>query len=268
MQGMIILSIIATLLLILTLIYLLMTLFRAKSLERIRRDLTHNITHELRTPIAAARAATDTLRCTPEIAQSEALRKEYLEMTSAELERLSLLVDSILRSSLDDESPVTLRPESVELQSTINEVVASLRLKYSSRNIEFHSDISESTRLWIDRATLRTILLNIIDNSIKYSDGVPHIKATPTRHNTSIELSIEDHGIGIEPHEQRRVFDKFYRVSTAYRQNSQGYGLGLYHVRSLVERSGGKIELHSTLGQGTCITITLPTDDQTNNSRR
>jgi two-component system phosphate regulon sensor histidine kinase PhoR len=196
------------------------------------------------------------------------LRKEYLEMTSAELERLSLLVDSILRSSLDDESPVTLRPESVELQSTINEVVASLRLKYSSRNIEFHTDISESTRLWIDRATLRTILLNIIDNSIKYSDGVPHIEATATRHNRSIELSIEDHGIGIEPHEQRRVFDKFYRVSTAYRQNSQGYGLGLYHVRSLVERSGGKIELHSTLGQGTCITITLPTDDQTNNSRR
>lgn len=268
MQGMIIISIIATLLLILTLIYLLMTLFRAKSLERIRRDLTHNITHELRTPIAAARAATDTLRRTPEIAQSEALRKEYLEMTSAELERLSLLVDSILRSSLDDESPVTLRPESVELQSTIDEVVASLRLKYSSRNIEFHTDISESTRLWIDRATLRTILLNIIDNSIKYSDGVPHIEATATRHNTSIELSIEDHGIGIEPHEQRRVFDKFYRVSTAYRQNSQGYGLGLYHVRSLVERSGGKIELHSTLGQGTCITITLPTDDQTNNSRR
>ncbi|MBO5830206.1 MAG: hypothetical protein J6R01_01200, partial [Alistipes sp.] len=103
MRGMIIISLLTTLLLIFTFIYLLKTLFRAKSLEHIRRDLTHNITHELRTPIAAARAAIDTLRSTPVIAQNEALRDEYLAMTRYELDRLGVMVDSILRSSLDDD---------------------------------------------------------------------------------------------------------------------------------------------------------------------
>ena len=258
MRGMIVISIVATLLLALTFIYILRTLFRAKTLERIRRDLTHNITHELRTPIAAARAATDALSSVPEIAENETMRKEYLSMTTAELERLSLLVDSILRSSLDDESPAKLRPESVALQSVVDEVIASLRLKYSAQSIDFSSDISEGTYVWVDRASLSTILLNLMDNSIKYSEGVPHIEVTASLDDKYVSLSVADHGIGIEPREQRRVFDKFYRVGSAYRQNSQGYGLGLYHVRTLVERSGGTIELNSALGCGTCITITLP----------
>ena len=258
MRGMIVISIVATLLLALTFIYILRTLFRAKTLERIRRDLTHNITHELRTPIAAARAATDALSSVSEIAENETMRKEYLSMTTAELERLSLLVDSILRSSLDDESPAKLRPESVALQGAVDEVIASLRLKYSAQSIDFSSDISEGTYVWVDRASLSTILLNLMDNSIKYSEGVPHIEVTASLDDKYVSLSVADHGIGIEPREQRRVFDKFYRVGSAYRQNSQGYGLGLYHVRTLVERSGGAIELSSALGCGTCITITLP----------
>lgn len=258
MRGMIVISIVATLLLALTFIYILRTLFRAKTLERIRRDLTHNITHELRTPIAAARAATDALSSVSEIAENETMRKEYLSMTTAELERLSLLVDSILRSSLDDESPAKLRPESVALQGAVDEVIASLRLKYSSMQIDFSSTIAEGTCVWVDRASLSTILLNLMDNSIKYSEGVPHIEVTASLDDKYVSLSVADHGIGIEPREQRRVFDKFYRVGSAYRQNSQGYGLGLYHVRTLVERSGGTIELNSALGCGTCITITLP----------
>lgn len=258
MRGMIIISIIATLLLILTLIYLLVTLFRAKTLERIRRDLTHNITHELRTPIAAARAATEVLRSTPEIAQNEALRGEYLAMTHSELDRLSVMVDSILRSSLDDESPVVLRPESVDLQSVVDEVVASLRLKYSSLQIDFSSTIAEGTSVWVDRASLRTIVLNLVDNSIKYSDGVPKIFIKAVSTDEKVSFSVEDEGIGIAPSEQHRVFDKFYRISSAYRQDSQGYGLGLYHVRTLVERSGGDVTLESMPQRGTHITITLP----------
>ena len=258
MRGMIIISIIATLLLILTLIYLLVTLFRAKTLERIRRDLTHNITHELRTPIAAARAATDTLFSTPEIARSETLREEYLAMTRSELDRLSVMVDSILRSSLDDESPVVLRPESVVLQGVVDEVVASLRLKYSSLQIDFRSTIAEGTSVWVDRASLRTIVLNLVDNSIKYSDGVPKILIEAVSTDEKVSFSVVDEGVGIPRSEQRRVFDKFYRVSSAYRHNSQGYGLGLYHVRTLIERSGGDIALESKVGCGTRITITLP----------
>lgn len=258
MRGMIVISLLTTLLLIFTFIYLLRTLFRAKTLERIRRDLTHNITHELRTPIAAARAATDTLLSTPEIANNERVREEYLAMTRSELDRLSVMVDSILRSSLDDESPVTLRPESVELQGVVDEVVTLLRLKYGSCEIDFSSEIVSGTSIWVDRASLRTIVLNLVDNSIKYSLGVPKITIKSTSTDGHVAFSVEDEGIGIEHSEQRRVFDKFYRVANDYRQDSQGYGLGLYHVRMLVERNGGSIELHSSPGRGTRITVTLP----------
>ncbi len=258
MRGMIIISLLTTLLLIFTFIYLLRTLFRAKTLEHIRRDLTHNITHELRTPIAAARAAVDTLRSTPEIAQSEALREEYLAMTRSELDRLGIMVDSILRSSLDDDEPTKLRPESIQLQAIVDDVLSSLRLKYSSREIDFSSDITDDTSVWVDRASLQVILQNIVDNSIKYSEGVAKIKIVASSKDDKTLFSVEDEGVGIDHREQKRVFDKFYRVTSAYRQTSQGYGIGLYHVRTLVERNGGSIELWSAPRQGTKITVTLP----------
>lgn len=258
MRGMIIISLLTTLLLIFTFIYLLRTLFRAKTLERIRRDLTHNITHELRTPIAAARAAVDTLRSMPEIAHNEALRGEYLAMTHSELERLGVMVDSILRSSLDDDEPTKLHLESVQLQGVVDDVIASLRLKHSGRTIDFTLDIAEDATVWADRASLRVILLNLVDNSIKYSEGVAKILITASTLGDKTALSVEDEGIGIASHEQKRVFDKFYRVGSAYRQTSQGYGIGLYHVQKLVERNGGSIELWSAPKRGTKITVTLP----------
>lgn len=258
MRGMIIISLLTTLLLIFTFIYLLRTLFRAKTLEHIRRDLTHNITHELRTPIAAACAAVDTLRSMPEIAHNEALRGEYLAMTHSELERLGVMVDSILRSSLDDDEPTRLRPESVQLQAIVDDVISSLRLKHSGRTIDFTLDIAEDATVWVDRASLRVILLNLVDNSIKYSEGVAKILITASTLGDKTALSVEDEGIGIASHEQKRVFDKFYRVGSAYRQTSQGYGIGLYHVRTLVERNGGSIELWSAPKRGTKITVTLP----------
>lgn len=258
MRGMIIISLLTTLLLIFTFIYLLRTLFRAKTLERIRRDLTHNITHELRTPIAAARAAVDTLRSTPLIANSDTLREEYLAMTHSELERLGVMVDSILRSSLDDDEPTKLHLESVQLQGVVDDVIASLRLKHSGRTIDFTLDIAEDATVWADRASLRVILLNLVDNSIKYSEGVAKILITASTLGDKTALSVEDEGIGIASHEQKRVFDKFYRVTSAYRQTSQGYGIGLYHVQKLVERNGGSIELWSAPKRGTKITVTLP----------
>lgn len=258
MRGMIIISLLTTLLLIFTFIYLLRTLFRAKTLERIRRDLTHNITHELRTPIAAARAAVDTLRSMPEIAHNEALRGEYLAMTYSELERLGVMVDSILRSSLDDDEPTKLHLESVQLQGVVDDVIASLRLKHSGRTIDFTLDIAEDATVWADRASLRVILLNLVDNSIKYSEGVAKILITASTLGDKTALSVEDEGIGIASHEQKHVFDKFYRVGSAYRQTSQGYGIGLYHVQKLVERNGGVIELRSVPQRGTTVIVKLP----------
>lgn len=151
-----------------------------------------------------------------------------------------------------------MRPESVQLQAIVDDVLSSLRLKYSSRQIDFSSDIAANTAMWVDRASLRIILLNLVDNSIKYSEGVAKIKIVASSKDDQTVFSVEDEGVGIDHREQKRVFDKFYRVTSAYRQTSQGYGIGLYHVRTLVERNGGSIELWSAPKRGTKITVTLP----------
>lgn len=257
MRNMIISAVCATLLLVCVFVYLLRTLFRAKSLERIRRDLTHNITHELRTPIAAAQATTDLLRSMPEVADNRALREEYLQLTANELRRLGTLVDSILRSSLDDESPATLRLERCTLQGAVDEVFNTIRLKYSHRTPELIATIEPCIELWADRSSLSTILLNLVDNGVKYSEGVARVAISARCVGRNVEIVVEDCGIGIPRRDLGRIFDKFYRASTDHRHDTRGYGLGLYHVRNLVEAHGGTIAVSSREGRGTRITLTL-----------
>lgn len=257
MRNMIISALCATLLLICVFIYLLRTLFRAKSLECIRRDLTHNITHELRTPLAAAQATTDLLRSMPELSDDRAKRQEYLELTSNELRRLSTLVDTILRSSLDDESPVALHLERCSLREVVEEVFNTIRLKYAHRELELCSYVESHVELWSDRSSLNTILLNLVDNGVKYSEGVARVTISARDVGHSVEIAVEDCGVGIPRRDIGRIFDKFYRVPTMRRHDTRGYGLGLYHVRNLVETHNGTIAVNSQEGRGTRITLTL-----------
>ena len=257
MRNMILSAVCATLLLVCVFIYLLRTLFRAKSLERIRRDLTHNITHELRTPLAAAQATTDLLRSMPELSDDRAMREEYLELASKELRRLSTLVDAILRSSLDDELGVTLHPERCVLQGVVEEVYNTIRLKYAHRELELYSHVEPHVELWADRLSLNTILLNLVDNGVKYSEGVAHVTISARGVGARVEITVEDRGMGIPRRDVGRIFDKFYRVPTLRRHDARGYGLGLYHVRKLVEAHHGTIAVNSQEGRGTRITITL-----------
>ncbi len=257
MRNMIISAVCATLLLVCIFIYLLRTLFRAKSLERIRRDLTHNITHELRTPLAAAQATTDLLRSMPELSDDRALREEYLELTSNELRRLSTLVDTILRSSIDDESPATLHPERCQLREVVDEVFNTIRLKYAHRKLELSCRVEPHVELWADRSSLNTILLNLVDNGVKYSEGVARVAISARGVGGSVEIAVEDCGVGIPRRDIGRIFDKFYRVSAERRHDTRGYGLGLYHVRNLVEAHHGTITVSSHEGRGTCITLKL-----------
>ena len=257
MRNMILSAVCATLLLVCIFIYLLRTLFRAKSLERIRRDLTHNITHELRTPLAAAQATTDLLRSMPEVADNRALREEYLQLTSNELHRLNTLVDTILRSSLDDESPAALHPERCPLREVVDEVFNTIRLKYAHRKVELSCHVEPHVELWADRPSLSTILLNLVDNGVKYSEGVARVTISARCVGRNVEIKVEDCGIGIPRRDIGHLFDKFYRVSTDHRHDTKGYGLGLYHVRNLVEAHHGTIAVSSHEGRGTCMTLKL-----------
>ena len=255
MKRMLIMQGVSVLLLIIAFLYMLRTLFRAKEVEKIRRDLTHNITHELKTPIAAACASVDALRTMPEIVEEQ--RSDYLDMAHDELQRLGAMVDEILRSSTENFATAELRLEECDVAKIVERVVKSLDMRYASRNVEWCVDVKEGCAVVADAFYLEGVISALADNAIKYSSERSKVKICGAVRNGYTYISVEDCGIGIPRKEQKRIFDKFYRITMGDKYSTSGYGIGLYFVRSVVERHGGSVSLTSTLGEGSCFTLKL-----------
>ena len=152
-----------------TFLYILHTLFRAKSLEMMRRDLTHNITHELKTPIAVAYASCDALRSMPDMARDDAVRGEYLDMVLSQLSSLSQMVEQILQASLDEGGRAPLQLTECRLGPLVDSLMREMNMKYASKRIAWHVDVGQDAAVAADRFLLTGILSNLIDNAVKYS---------------------------------------------------------------------------------------------------
>lgn len=258
MKRMLIMQGLSVFFLVFAFLYLLRTLFRAKEVERIRRDLTHNITHELKTPIAAAYAATEALHTMPNIANDSVVRSEYINISLNELRRLSGMVEEILRTSTEEFTTAELRIEECDVMGVVTEVCSTLDMRYTARDASWSVDIDDGCTVVADGFHLRGIISAIIDNAIKYSDGRPMITIRATTRSGYTYLTIEDQGVGIPDDEQKRIFDKFYRVTKGNNYTTSGYGLGLFYVKSIVKRHNGSIAVESSPGKGSSFTIKLP----------
>lgn len=266
MRWIVTLQMLSIVVLSVTFIYLLRTLFRAKSLEQIRRDLTHNITHELKTPIAAAYAATDALRTSPSFANNEVKRNEYLDLSLQSLKRLEDMVEEILRSSTEEFEQRRLNYTQCDVGEIVEEVCATFDLKYQAREVRWNIDIPHSTEIVADRLHIAAALSALVDNAIKYCSKQPHITITASSSYISTIISISDNGTGIPMSERKRIFEKFYRISQGNRHDTKGFGLGLYYVKNIIELHRGKISLRSTVGKGSTFEITLPAYGKTTNT--
>ncbi|MBR5595404.1 MAG: HAMP domain-containing histidine kinase [Alistipes sp.] len=258
MRIMLLLQLLSIAILAVTLLYLLRTLFRAKKVDKIRRDLTHNISHELKTPIAAAYTSIEALRTLPALAEQPDTRNEYLDISLGELKRLSGMVEEILRTSTEEFANAELRIEECDIATIIEHIRLSFNLKYTSRSIQWDIDIEEGCAVVGDSFYLEGAISALVDNAIKYSTNTPAVSIEATTKSGHTYISIKDHGIGIARSEQRRIFDKFYRVVSGDKYSTSGYGIGLYYVHSIVTRHNGSINVVSSLGEGACFTIKLP----------
>ena len=239
-------------------IYLRRTLFRYRSLEEMRRNLTHNITHELKTPISVARVATDALINFPEDNTPER-EERYLRVIDSQLTQLADMVQHILDSSLSEEA-MPLSAEEVAMLPLLQRIAEQTRTQGGSR-VTVEVECDEATRLHCDRFHLSNTLSTIADNSLKYSTGEVHIALRCKAEGGATTITISDNGPGIASRHLPHIFDKFYRVPSGDRHDVRGNGLGLYYARSVVERHGGTIGVESTPDVGTTITITLPNDE-------
>lgn len=240
--------------------FLIRTILRQKTLEEMKSDFTNNITHELKTPIAVAYAANDALLNFNQ-AEEKTQRDKYLNICQEQLQRLSGLVEQILSMSMDRRKTFRLHPEELSLYNVLEPLIEQHKLKaekpvHISVNIE-----PKDLTVLADRTHFSNIISNLIDNAIKYSQKEAEVniqcRNICIEKDDWTEISVSDHGIGIAADKQQHIFDRFYRVPTGNLHNVKGYGLGLFYVKTMIEKHGGTIKVKSEPGKGSCFVIRL-----------
>lgn len=252
MKWLLISSILIVLLLASLLLFLVRTMFRQRTLEQMRKDFTRNITHELKTPIAVATAATDALK-NHSAEKNPQRRERYLDIIGVQLGQLSGMVEKILSVSVEGKEN-NLSRELIDPAALIEEIVAG----YEDIDATFSLNFGSRAEIVGDRFHLKNVLATIIDNAVKYSQGRPIIDINVENSGKWLKIRVADNGIGISRENIRHIFEKFYRVPQGDVQNTRGYGIGLHYAKRIIEAHGGTIAAESRLGKGTVITVELP----------
>lgn len=259
MWGLLASSVVIVLLLSAVLIYLIRTMFRQRTIEQMRRDFTHNITHELKTPISVAVAATDAMRNFSADADIER-RSRYLEIVETQLAQLTAMVERILTVSVEGRQ-AKLSIEQVALCELFEQVVEGVALNVDEQaSLSVECDPALSVRA--DRYHLSSVVTTLIDNALKYGGRPISIALSATTTDHAVEIRVADNGCGIAREHLAHLFEKFYRVPSGDLQRPRGYGLGLYYARQVIEAHGGEIRAESRVGHGTTIIIKLPENEQ------
>lgn len=240
--------------------FLIRIILQQKSVEEMKEDFTHNITHELKTPIAVAYAANDAL-LNFKGSENPEKRHSYLQIIHTQLKQLSGLVEQILSMSMEQRKNFRLNYESIELKPMLESLINQHQLK-ADKPATFNLCIKEGMTVRADRTHLYNMVSNLIDNAIKYSDEKAEICISVTQGNASgndrVTLKVQDKGMGIPGDKQKHLFDKFYRVPTGNLHNVKGYGLGLYYVKTMIEQHKGTVSVESSPGQGSTFTLQIP----------
>lgn len=233
-------------------------MMRQRKLTQFKNDLISNITHELKTPIATVSVAIEALKKFH--AMDDPRRtEEYLDISNSELQRLSLLVDKVLRLSMFEKHQVDLKMERFDLQQLVEEVMGSMRLQFEKVKAHVQLQAGEGDlSISADRLHITSVIFNLLDNALKYSGEKPDITVSIQRNEEGLELKVTDNGIGIPAVYRKKVFDKFFRVPSGDTHNVKGHGLGLSYVAHVVDRHNGNIRVDSEPGKGSSFIIQLP----------
>lgn len=243
---------------ILSFVFLYRNLLAQQRLAAIKNEFIGNITHELKTPIATVNVAIEALRNFDAL-QNPLRTREYLDISALELQRLSMLVDKVLKLSMFENREIELKKEQVGLHQLAAEVISGMKLQMEKAGaIVQLTKQGDDFTIKADKLHITSVLYNLLDNALKYSSGNPAITVHLGRDSHFVIISVADNGIGIPAAYKDKVFDKFFRVPSNNHHNIKGYGLGLSYVQHIVMQHGGVISVDSTEGKGSTFTIKLP----------
>lgn len=230
---------------------------RLKELEKIRQDFVANVSHELRTPLTTIKGYVETLL---EGNFQEEVALKFLQVIKRHTDRLAKIVEDLLTLSKIESKEFQLKRERIFAVDLLEEAIHLVRGEAERKNVRLSlSEIPSDLSLIGDPYYLTQILINLLDNAIKYTPGGGAIVlSAKERPPEEVELSITDNGIGIPQEDLPRIFERFYRVDKGRSQELGGTGLGLSIVKHLVQAHGGKVWAESQLGKGSTFYVTLP----------
>ena len=228
------------------------------ALARLKSDFVSNVSHELRTPLSLIRLYAETLEM--ERVTTPEKHREYYQIIRKESERLSGLINNILDFSRIEAGRKEYDFRETDMQELVRNTLESYRYQIEQNGFTFEERVDPVPALRVDREAIARSLLNLVNNALKYSQDRKFIGVNLYRENGSVNLEVVDHGIGIPPQEQPKIFEKFYRVGDPLVHSTKGSGLGLSLVRHIVEAHGGQVAVDSTPGEGSKFTIKLPVD--------
>ena len=219
-------------------------------------DFVSNMTHELKTPISIAYSANDAL-LNYDTANDPQKKETYLNIANKQLKRLGELVENILAMSMERRKTMKLKPETILLRPFVEEIVTAQRMR-GEKELTINVNVDENVSVEADKTHLSNILNNLIDNAIKYSGDSVAITVSGNEKG----ISVRDNGIGIPAKSIPYLFNKFYRVPHGNRQDVRGYGIGLYYVKSIVDKMRWPISVKSKEAEGSIFTIKFSNDEQ------
>jgi signal transduction histidine kinase len=232
---------------------------RELALAKLKSDFVSNVSHELRTPLALIRLYAETLELGR--LSNPGKCQEYYEIIRKESERLTSLINNILDFSRIESGKKEYSFRETDVADLVRSTLESYRFEIEQNGFQFEQKIDNNLpQVWVDREAIARSLLNLVNNAVKYSATEKYLGINLYHHDGGVNLEVVDHGIGIPPKEQAKIFEKFYRVGDPLVHNTKGSGLGLSLVRHIVQAHGGEVAVESEPGQGSRFTIILPVE--------
>ena len=226
-------------------------------ITRLKSEFVSNVTHELKTPLSLIRMFGETLDSG--IVTEESKRKEFYSIIREESERLTHLINNVLDFSRMDSARKEYNFQETDLVLLVRHSLKAYKFHIRDKGFDIESKLPEDpVMVKIDKDAISQTLLNLLSNSVKYSDDKKHIQVEVCRSSGSAIITVTDQGIGIAREELKKIFDKFYRIPNANTRQSRGSGLGLTLSRSIVEAHDGNIAVVSEPGKGSTFTISIP----------
>jgi two-component system phosphate regulon sensor histidine kinase PhoR len=258
MAGMLGISVFLILVIIVSFIFTIESVIKEKKLAGMKTDFINNMTHEFKTPVSTIALACEALTDN-DIRNIEGVTENYIKIIRDENKRLGIMADKILQTAVLEKGKLKLNMEEVDIHRVLMDVIKNIAIQVEINDGTIFKDFQAvSPEIQADRVHLANVFYNLLENANKYSPKKPYIIVTTTNMDDAVEIAIKDNGIGISKSDQKKIFEKLYRVPQGDVHNFKGFGLGLSYVKAIVEKHNGHIRIDSEVGKGSIFTVHLP----------